>query len=446
MTIPKTSFIPKFSQPEKASGLAYSKKAAGDGEPLIQRVSPTIHPDTLSYEDAYERNVWLYRAILAIATNVGQVPIKIQRSKDNGQTFEDETSDTAHKIISLIQRPNSETRGSELLEQIAICKNLRQALVWMSWGKPIDGPREAPLIGQKAKAAPPLNLYVLPAHRTVAKTVDNKLVAWEIRETQTTIPACQVLRFAHFNPKNRYKGLPPSNPAYQSADTDYALEIHHANFFENGAKLSGLISLDGSVSDEKKQRIQAAIDQVTGVGNSHTFLTLDNNAKFSSFMAEMKDMDFKNLSEKQRDKIAAAVGVGRFIFGDPIDANKATAKEVRKLFWMDIILPLLRDIEDGLTIGLIQPYYDAQLYLKFDISKIDALSESRDDFATAFFQLAQGLALMVGNALTAQEARDILREQFGLNIDETMKVQPKPATPPPDKPANDKPEPEPVKP
>lgn len=427
MTLPRTSFITtplKAPQPRSSRGVS---KAVNDGEPLIQRQSPTITPDRLSYEDAYERNVWVFRSILAIATNLGQVPLKVKKSTD-GENFEDATDDKSKAALALLNQPNSTMRGNDLIENIAIMKNVRQALLWMSWGKPTDGPRTK----EEFKAGkPPQNLYLLPAHKVIAKLVNNVLVGWDIRETSTFIPACQVIQFANFNPRYPYRGLPPTNPSFQSADTDYALEIHHANFFENGAKLSGLIGLDQSVTDERLTRNQAALDAVTGVGNAHTFLMLDGGAKFTSFMSDIKDMDFKNLSEKQRDKIAAAFGVGRFIFGDPIDANKATAKEIRKLFWMDVILPLMKDIEDGLTLNYLQPFFDKNLYFKFDISQVDALSESRDDFSTALYAFAQGVDLLIkNNVIDAQESRDVAREQFGLNVPE--KIPAKPVTPPSD--------------
>lgn len=424
MTIPHSGFIPKPLKSVQPRTINGATRAVNDGEPLIQRKSPMITPDRLSYEDAYERNVWVYRSCNAIATNIGQVPIKVKKS-DDGENFEDDTSDGAKAALKLLSQPNSTMRGNDLIKSIAIMKNVRQALLWMSWGKPTDGPRNKTefKIGNQPK-----NLYLLPAHKVIAEIRDNILQGWNIRETQTFIPACQVIQFAHFNPRFPERGLPPTNPAFQSADTDYALELHHANFFENGMKLSGMISLDGTANDDQLTRVEAAVNAVTGVGNAHTLLTLANSAKFTSFMADVKDMDFKNLSEKQRDKIAAAVGVGRFIFGDPIDANKATAKEVRKLFWMDVNLPLMRDIEDGLTFNLLQPFYDPKQYFKFDVSQVDALSESRDDFSTALYAVSQGIDLLIkNNVIDAQESRDVVREQFGLNIPEKA--------PPPKEPA-----------
>jgi HK97 family phage portal protein len=404
---------------EAHSGIARRSAAGGDAEPLIQRIPPTVNPELLRYEDAFEKNSWVYRAVVAKAFNIGEVPMKvIKRMKDG--TTEDDNSDAGKALLELIQRPNSKMAGNDLVEAIVICKNIRQALLWMSWGKPEDGPRDTLTKAKK----PPINLFLLPAHKTFAMTIDNRLMGWKVRDTGTFIPAAQVIQLAFYNPRDPYRGLPPASAAFQSADTDYALEIHNANFFENGMRLSGLISLEGSIGDEKRARIEAAVDSLTGVGNAHSLLTLDNGAKFTSMTAQQKDMDFKNLGAANRDKIAAPFGVPRLVFGDPIDANRTTAEISRKMFWLDTLLPEMRDIEDQLNANLVAPYYGEDLLLQFDRSQIEALSENRTEFATAFNQLMTGMDLAVKDkVISAQEARDVLRENFGLNIADEISIE-----------------------
>jgi HK97 family phage portal protein len=422
MSVPRTSSIPGNLDLAPVRGFSPVRKAE-DAEPLIQRKPPTVNPEALRYEDAFERNAWIYRAVIAKASNIGEVPLKVTRLMADGSR-QDDNSPNAQAILKLMNRPNSKMAGNDLLEAIVITKNLRQCLLWMSWGAPEDG--------KPGTKTPPKNLFVLPAHKTFAKTDQNKLMGWQVRDTQTFIPAWQVIQLAFYNPRDPYRGLPPASAAFQSADTDYALEIHHANFFENGMKLSGMISFDDPLTEERRVRVEAMVDALTGVGNAHSIITLDNKAKFQSMIAEQKDMDFKNLSEKNRDKVGASFGVPRLVFGDPIDANRTTAEVSRKMFWLDVLLPEMRDIEDQLNANLVHPYYDETLYLEFDRSKIEALSENRTEFSTAFFSLMQGLALGIGASdgsgqfLTAAECREILREHFGLNLDEEMESEPDP--------------------
>ena len=403
------------------SGIARRSATMLDAEPLIQRIPPTVNPELLRYEDAFEKNSWMYRAVVAKAFNIGEVPLKVVKRNADGTT-EDDNSDEGKALLKLITNPNSKMAGNDLVEAIVICKNVRQALLWMSWGDPTKGPRDT--LPQSGKAKPPINLFLLPAHKTFAETKDNRLIGWKVRDTGTFIPAAQVIQFAFYNPRDPYRGLPPASAAFQSIDTDYALEMHNANFFENGMRLSGLISLEGTISEEKRARIEAAVDSLTGVGNSHTLLTLDNGAKFTSMAAERKDMDFQNLGGANRDKIGSAFGVPRLVFGDPIDANRTTAEVSRKMFWLDTLLPEMRDIEDQLNTNLVQPYYGDNLLLQFDRSQIEALSENRTEFATAFFQLMQGMQLgIAAQVLTPQEARDVIRENFGLNIEDEISIE-----------------------
>jgi Phage-related protein len=233
-----------------------------------------------------------------------------------------------------------------------------------------------------------------------------------------------------FHPKGDTKALPPLLPAFQSADMDYAAELCNSNFFEHGLRLSGLITLKNEVSEEKMARIKAALDQLAGAGNEHVVMALDNDAHFESFSGTTKDMDFERLGAAVRDKIGGSFGVPRFLLGVPESANRASARESRRIFWENILLPQMRDIEDKLNEQLLPFFGDPELALRFDLSGVEAMAEDRREYSLAFDAFATALAkLAAARILTAAEARKLAKEKFSLEIEDEIAAPAVPATP-----------------
>ena len=407
MLIPRTTSVP-WPLPG-VSRAAMPVRAARPAEPALMRRT-SVPPEALQLEEAAAKNVWVYSCLHIIASNIGSVPLKVVRQKADGTT-EDDTSETARAIIRLLERPNSQMSGNDLIEAIAFWMNLRQALIWMQWP---DWPTTQPGVN-----GPPANLLILPAHRTVG-LVDKsqRLAAWQVRDAGLTVPAWQVVRLGFYNPKDELRSLSPVSAAWQAADTDYAVELGHANFFENGMRLSGLLMPKGTVGDEAQRRVEEVMNSFTGVGNAHAVAYLPAELTFTSMVGESKDMDFGKLSATLRDKIATAHRVPRFMLGDPVDANKASARESVRMFWQNTLLPQMRDIQDKLNVHLMPHFGDPELALAFDLSRVEALADNREEFTASLSSVSTALKQLADSGFVGRaEGRQVLREKFNLPLD-----------------------------
>lgn len=381
---------------------------------LIRRV--TVPPEGLFLEEAVDKVPYVNRCLNIKALNIGSVPIRAMRRQqgDLPAKSDDETPE-ARRLLRLIERPNAHMSGTDLIEAISFWINIRQALVWMMW----DPARERTKPEEAKKIGLPSALYCLPAHRSVGMMWEGSLLYYRVTGAGgLSIPAWQVIRIGFYNPKEEFRCLSPLSAAYQSADTDYAMDLYNSNFFENGLKLSGVISLKGNVSEEKRRTYENLVQQFVGVGNDHAVLVLDQEATFQSMVSGTKDMDYKGLGDLNKSKITGSFGVPRAMLGDMEGSRSlASATVARKSFWQDTEVPELRKIIDKLNVHLVPYAGDGDVYLEPDFSKIEALADNRTEFATAFLKVSQALVALNGiGAVNQEDNASILESRFGVEV------------------------------
>lgn len=380
---------------------------------LIRRV--TVPPESSFLEEAVDKVPWVNRCLNLKALNIGTVPIRaMRRQKGDNPAEIDEDSPKARALLRLLERPNAHMSGTDLIEAISTWMNTRQALVWMMWD-----PKRAETTQEQAKGKLPNALYCLPAHRCVGMMWEGSLLYYRVTGAGgLSIPAWQIIRIGFYNPKEEFRCLSPLSAAFQCADTDYAMDLYNSNIFENGLKLSGLISFKNNISDEKRQSYENLMRQQVGVGNAHTILVLDNEANFQPMVSGTKDMDYKGLADSNKNKLTGEFGVPRAMLGDMEGSRSlASATIARRSFWSDTLVVELRKIVNKLNVGLVPYASDPDLYLEEDLSTIEALSEDRGEFATAFLAVSQALVQLESiEAVGQEDITSLLQGKFGVEV------------------------------
>lgn len=389
-------------------------------EPIfIRRI--VIPPDPLRLEEAVDKVVWVKRCLDIIANSIASIPIRVMRRSggrfgtDQGEP--DYESPAARLLLRLLERPNAHQSGTDLVEAMSIWMNVRQCILWMMWE-----PGRARTKVEEASKGAPRALYCLPAHRSVGMMSEGSLYYWRINGAAgeySAIPAWQTIRIGDYNPKEELRGNPPLLSAFQTADTEYATEIYHANLFERGLMVSGFVTIDAETcSKEERERYQALFDQMSGVGNAFSVAVIGKKAKYESMTMNQKDMDYKSLSDVNKKKICGAMGVPMFMMGEPDAGGKISAVEARKSFWQDRVIPQGKKLINKLNVQLVPYFNDPDIYLELDCSNIEALAEDRTDFATAFFQASQAINnLMANGVLNQDDAKKVLQDRFGMEVE-----------------------------
>lgn len=130
-------------------------------------------------------------------------------------------------------------------------------------------------------------------------------------------------------------------------------------------------------------------------------MILEGDFDYKEMGLSPKEMDFSNMKNLSARDIALTFGVPAQLVGIPDAQTYANMAEARLALYEETIIPLLRHIESDLNEWLV-PSYGDDLYLKYDIDDIPAITERRRMVTDNILRAVQE------GVLTRNEARERL--------------------------------------
>lgn len=152
------------------------------------------------------------------------------------------------------------------------------------------------------------------------------------------------------SPLDPYRGLGPVQTIMQQvAGTSLSAEWN-ANFFRNGARPGGIVKLSRRMSDpEFDQLVERFNRDHKGVANAGRTAFLEDGDWVDVKPLNMRDMQFVETAELNRDTVLLAYGMSKFAVGVVDDVNRASGQAVKAWFGETITLPRLKRWRDMLN-------------------------------------------------------------------------------------------------
>jgi HK97 family phage portal protein len=134
--------------------------------------------------------------------------------------------------------------------------------------------------------------------------------------TEQFIPPTRVLHYLQPDPSNLYWGKGKVQYLAKDISLHAALTEYIAQFFNQGAQPSGVLTTDVNLSDEAFERLrQEALMLMQGQRAAHKLAILDNGMSFEQLSATLKDLATTELDTIQMKKILAVFEVPGTKFG-----------------------------------------------------------------------------------------------------------------------------------
>ncbi len=359
---------PQPAPPERKQSRAQALVAlSGPG-----RASWTARDFGALAREGYGKNPVAYRCIRMIAEAAASVPLVVFSS---GQRAPD------HPLQRLLERPNREQAGPDLLE---------------SFFGALQTAGDAYLEAAGEPGAAPAELYVLRPDRVAVVpgaqgwpdaydyTVDTRTVRIG-READGFLP---VLHSRLLNPVDDHYGYPPLQAAA------FAIDIHNASgawnkaLLDNAARPSGALVFSGRegsehLSADQFDRLKAELERAhTGAAAAGRPLLLEGGMDWKPMSLTPAEMDFINGKHVAAREIALAFGVPPQLIGVPGDNTYANYKEANSAFWRQTIAPLAERTARALTAWLSPRFGEADsgagVRVTCDLDLVPALSAERD--------------------------------------------------------------------
>lgn len=332
------------------------------------------------YLSKYADQAWIFACIRVIQTKGAGVPIKIYR-KNGDQVVEL----PEHPVKILLDSVNQYMNGYDLFESTHGYIELVGNAYWLLDAYVDDKPTEIYPINPKC-------IKIM-----ASKDAGITGYAYEIMpgKVEQIFSPDEIVHFKNWNPQDPFYGMAPLCAARDSADTILFSDQYNKAFFKNGAEPGGILTTDQGIDEGAKKAINSAWSKLhQGVRKAHKLAILDNGLKWQSMGTTHKDMDYSELKRMSREDVLTVFNMQPVMVGLHGDSNYSNAREQRRSFWIDCMIPRLRKIESVINERLVKKF-DPSLIAKFDLNGIEDLAEDTDKRSRAdASNVAAGIVLV----------------------------------------------------
>lgn len=345
------------------------------------KAQPVSNYDLLK---TYSTAVWVYAAVWAIANSGAAIPYKLYKLKNGERTGELKD----HPAINLLNKPNHYMSYFDLIEASLTYLELVGNGYWQ-----LDHPESSKTI---------TSIYCLRPDKVKSVPGKEDLIdGYKYKPGVKNIPfePWEIIRFQYFNPMSEFYGLSATRAADSSIISDFNAIAYNKNIFKLG-RLMGYLKVDQDVDKDIASRLSREWEQkYSGPRPERRIAVLGKGAEFKEAGRSQKDMEFMEQRKTNREEILAAFGVPPIMVGLLRWAAYSNAREQKRTFYKDTLIPKMKKVEYGINCGLIWPFFGEDLEFVFDYSDIDVLKE--DMVATGPVLVG----LVSSDIITVDEAR-----------------------------------------
>lgn len=224
-----------------------------------------------------------WSAVNTISDTLAELPIKLIRTKPNGDTIEVKN----HRTMPLLNLSPNSMMNAVVLRSTCQMHTL-------TWGNGYKWIR-------RNRAMEPLDLWPLLPMDT-RPVITNGVLTFHTKLDigQTILAAEDVIHIPALS-RNGISGMSIVAEQREMLGSVLATQKFGAKFFANGAHPGGLISYPGKVRDTDK--IRDSIERATGGENQHGMLVLSDDASYTPFSIPPDDAQFLQTREFGVDEI-----------------------------------------------------------------------------------------------------------------------------------------------
>lgn len=362
----------------------YSKKGVG---PLIDdsRIYRSLRSllassDSLEVEEPYQKSVWVFASVNAIAQNISRVPFYIYTEKNKDVKKVIQTG----PLYDLFMNPNPFMISSTLFFATVLFMELYGECFWL-------------FEDRENVTEIPSEIWCVSPTRFEPVIDKNKMFRgywkYEVGDFKTIFAPHQILQFKYFNPYDEIRGLSPIEASKSGVEQDFFANKYNKQFFKDGASLSGIIRAPDFLTDDQFNRLRNQFEERhSGYSNAHKVGIIEGGADFLETKAmSQRDMEFATLKTVIRGEILAAFKTNEVVLGnyENIQSYEGIAN-AHASFWKETLLPKIIYLEDFLWAKFFSKIDGGKYWGGFDTSVIEAL---REDFG-AKVEMAKTLVEM----------------------------------------------------
>lgn len=325
--------------------------------------------------EGYMLDELVYQCVKLRADSAGEPPVCAYRLTDSGEEkVEDPTELPA---LQLLNNPNP---------------YMSRSFFWSTLVTHLDIGGDAYIEKVRSAAGKVVELWLIrPDHMTVLPDPQRYIRGYLYRNGtfETTLDPEDVIHIRTRNPLSDFYGLSPLAVLAGRVDLDVWTRKFTEAFFRNAGVPAGMLVVQKHLTPTDQQDLQRRFRELFGGEQGwHRVLAIgtdgDNqDVKYTPMGLGLGDsaLAMENLNQLNESRILGVYGVPLSLLptlaGAVANRGQTANVSEREAFWELTMVPLLRDIDAAVTMGLAGDFPEVQRF-EHDLSKIHALQEDED--------------------------------------------------------------------
>jgi len=310
----------------------------------------------------YSDSIWVYASVNAIANNLAKVPLVVYERGTNKAI-----TDENHPVVRMFTHPNVYTSKLTFIFLLSAYIDIYgEAFIVMDRSNPNEIPAA-------------MYAFSPTKFQPVISKDYNSIVGWQYQKGSETVPLStyEIRQYKYPNPYDDIRGFSPLEAGKLSIEQDFFAAVFNKNFFREGVRVSGYISVPTELNDDSFNRIVDQFEQRhQGMNKAHKIAVIDNDGKFIESKITQRDMEFIELRRMTRQEIFAIYKVNEVVLGlyNEVQSYEGV-KMAHKSFWEEAMLPRLMYLEEFLNYSVLDTIDGGKYEVKFNLAQVGALHD-----------------------------------------------------------------------
>jgi HK97 family phage portal protein len=335
-------------------------------------------------KEAFKGNADAYTVVDKLASDIARLDYKVFKVSYNKQGEADKEYVNDHPFLELIKKPNNDQGKYEYMYSLVMYFILSGQ---MFQKRVVSG-------------GEPTRLFVLRPDTMGMLLAKSKQTGWyfEYNGQQTNYKYDEISYIRIPDPIDPYRGFSPLRACAYAIDGNNVTNKWNFSMIKNGARPSGILSTDQTLSDVQIKRLKSLLKGFwSGVFNAGKGQVLDGGMRWNQMSLSSKDMDGIEYHKLNSRKIAQVLQIPNQLLGFPDSATYANYAEANKAYTEGALLNMAQRIVDEWN-NWLMPLYGDNIFIEINKDNIEALQENRNELSDRTIKQYDSGIIMRGEA------------------------------------------------
>ena len=313
----------------------------------------------------YKKVDLVFACLRLIYTTVAEAPLILVKNDEAEEQIEEDP------ILEVLQHPNTFQSWNDIAALLLLNLNLTGAAYL--WEIKTD-------VGELEQ------LWAIPTAWVKEIWKNGELIRYEVRDRNKTekmnVAPLDMTAIKMPDPNNPLGFSGPLQATMTNVNTDIGRASYMMEMLTNAKVASIVLSQEEAWTDEQMKRADAKLEDKIGAGQRGGSIFLSGKNAKADFLAPLKDIDWKSLSNLDESRVCSVFGVPPILVNLRVGLESGTYsnfKQAKELFVQSTMVAIWTMLSEALTRGLLRNEGVFDRKLVYDLKDVEQLQINQNE-------------------------------------------------------------------